>query len=82
MAKVKIDFEEVNTLLNVVHQCATVGPKLTALGNAAMTELTKMNDSIVVAARENKVEAPAEQLDLSGKPTEPNPDKTTLVKRV
>lgn len=52
----KIDFARVQQLLDVVHMCAGVGPKLTSLGNAAMTELTKMNDAIKVASREAEEE--------------------------
>lgn len=51
-----IDFERAASLLRVVHDCAGVGPKLTNLGNAAMTELTKMNDAIKVAAQEAEKE--------------------------
>lgn len=52
----KIDFGRCAMLLDVVHKCATVGPKLTSLGNAAMTELTKLNDTIKVAAQEAELE--------------------------
>lgn len=46
----EIDFGRAAQLLDVVHQCAGVGPKLTSLGGAAMVELTKINDAIRVAS--------------------------------
>lgn len=56
----KIDFERAAMLLDVVIKVAGAGPKLTSLGNAAMTELTKMNDAIVVASAEAKKQEEAE----------------------
>lgn len=52
----EIDFARAQQLLSVVHDCAGVGPKLTSLSNAAMTELTKMNDAVKVAAIEAEKE--------------------------
>lgn len=66
MADIKteeIDFARAAQLLDVVHQCAGVGPKLTSLGNAAMTELTKMNDAIKVAAIEAEKVRVAEEAE-------------------
>lgn len=38
-----VDFERAAMLLSVVKDCAGVGPQLTAIGAAAMHELTDMN---------------------------------------
>lgn len=82
----KIDFERMSMLLDVVHKCAGVGPKLTSLANAAMTELTKTNDSVRVASMEaererREAEAAATPrgktltpLTSNEDPTEPDPD--------
>lgn len=56
----KVDFDRAASLLSVVHQCAAVGPKLTHLGNAAMTELTELNDKIKVASQEAEKKLQAE----------------------
>lgn len=48
----KIDFERVHMLLNTVHLQSVVGPRLNHIGNAAMTELTELNEKIKVAAQE------------------------------
>jgi hypothetical protein len=80
----EIDFERAAQLLRVVHDCAGVGPKLTSLGNAAMTELTKMNDAIKVAAIEAEKERLLQEgrdrvlLDSTADPTEPDPDEDLL----
>lgn len=76
----KIDFVRASMLLDVVIKSAGAGPKLTSLGNAAMTELTKMNDAIVVASIEakRKEEAEAHRKRHAPKsnddPTKPEPD--------
>lgn len=80
----EIDFERAAQLLRVVHDCAGVGPKLTSLGNAAMTELTKINDAIKVAAVEAEKERLLQEgrdraaLDPAADPTEPDPDEDLL----
>lgn len=81
----EIDFARAQQLLSVVHDCAGVGPKLTSLGNAAMTELTKMNDAIKVAAIEAEKERVrqegidrAAQINPTGDPTQPDPDEELL----
>lgn len=63
----KIDFERVHMLLNTVHLCAGVGPKLTSLGNAAMTELTDLNDKIKVAAQEEEKKLAAKRAEEDAK---------------
>lgn len=71
----EIDFERAAQLLRVVHDCAGIGPKLTNLGNAAMTELTKMNDAIKVAAQEAEKERRV--TEARNQPTvRPNTDPT------
>lgn len=42
----EIDFDHVNTLLSVVHRCASFGPGLAQIGNAAQAELNKINASL------------------------------------
>lgn len=81
----QIDFERAAQLLRVVHDCAGVGPKLTSLGNAAMTELTKINDAIKVAAAEAEKERLVQEghdrvaaLDPVADPTKPDPDEDLL----
>ncbi len=69
----EIDFDRVNSLLNVVHLATGVGPKLTAIAGAAMTELAKINDAIKVAS--SKAPPPVDPIDPEGDPSAPDPDK-------
>jgi hypothetical protein len=62
-----VDFARVHMLLNTVHLCAGVGPKLTSLGNAAMTELTDLNEKIKVAAQEAERKAANERAEAEAK---------------
>lgn len=74
----KLDFERIHSLLNTVHLCAGVGPKLTSIGNAAMAELTKINDAIKVAAREAEEERRARAIPSApaeNDPSMPEPDE-------
>ena len=63
----KIDFERVHMLLNTVHLQSLVGPKLNHLGNAAMTELTDLNEKIKVAAQEAEKKAAAQRAEENAK---------------
>jgi hypothetical protein len=41
-----IDFDRVNVLLSVVHQCASVGPQVAQISSAAQAELSALNESL------------------------------------
>lgn len=70
----EIDFGRASVLLSVVHQVATGAPQYTALLNAAMTELHKINDAIEQASRKGQ-EVPPQAPLTDADPTKPRPDE-------
>lgn len=55
-----IDYEHINHLLNIVEAAAKHSGKLTALSNAAMSELLAANESVRQHAISKKIEADKE----------------------
>jgi hypothetical protein len=62
-----VDFRRSAELLHIVEKCAGHGPRLSAIANAAMTELTDLNENIKVAAQEAEKKAAAQRAEENAK---------------